>query len=211
MFKTAQLTGYRVSQDGTELKMFIPNVNLQDDIIKRRVKQVDVWLEDGRHITAEQRKKAYATITDIALHTGYMLEECKELMKYYHIIKTGCQYFSLSDCSIQLAREFINTLLEYALENGIILSDVGLNRTDDIEKYLYMCIKYRKCCICGKPNSDVHHVTGSKVGMGNDRTKAEKEERDLVCLCRHHHNICHNDEVSFFDRYHIYGISYKLK
>ena len=33
------------------------------------------------------------------------------------------------------AREFINVILEYAIENGVPLTEEGINRTEDIGKY----------------------------------------------------------------------------
>lgn len=209
MYELAKLTGYRISQDGTELRMFIPNVNLQEPIESKKMRQAGIWLDDGRHISSEQRKKAYATIADIARWTGYLPEECKEWMKYIHIARTGCEYFSLSTCTMDTAREFINTLMDFALEHGVILDETGINRTDDASRYLYMCIKYRKCAVCGKPNGDIHHCTGSRVGMGNNRRKIDNINRELICLCREHHNICHQDEIGFFENNHVYGIVYK--
>lgn len=208
MYQLAKLTGYRIDQDGTELRMFIPNVNLQEPIEAKKMRNAGVWLDDGRHISAEQRKKAYATIADISLYTGYLPEEAKEWLKYLHIARTGCNYFSLSTCSMDTAREFINTLMEFTLEHGVILEDLGVNRTDDVSKYLYYCIKHRKCAVCGRENSDIHHCEGSRVGMGNNRNKVDNSDRLLISLCREHHTICHNDELRFFKENHVYGIMY---
>ncbi len=207
MYELARITGYRVSQDGTELKVFIPKLNLQDPIVSKRIKSCGVWFDDGRTISAEQRKKAYATIADISLHTGYLPEELKEWLKYLHISKTGCKYFSLSDCSVDTAREFINTILDYALENGVILDDLGINRTDDINRYLYGCIKYKKCAVCGRPG-EVHHWDA--IGMGNDRTEIDDSEHRKVCLCRVHHTECHTIGNDVFESKHkVYGIIIK--
>lgn len=206
MYELAKLTGYRIYQDGTELKVFIPNVNLQEPIESKKMRSAGIWLDDGRHISAEQRKKTYATIADISRYTGYLPEEAKEWLKYIHIARTGCSYFSLSTCSMDTAREFINTLMEFALEHGVILEDLGVNRTDDVSKYLYYCIKHRKCAVCGQSNGDIHHCEGSRVGMGNNRNKVVNTKRKLICLCREHHTICHNDEFSFMEKNHVYGI-----
>lgn len=208
MYELAKLTGYRIDQDGTELKVYIPNVNLQEIIESKKMKNAGIWLDDGRHITALQRKKAYATIADIARYTGYMPEEAKELMKYEHIARTGCDYFSLSTCTMDTAREFINTLLDFSLEHGVVLEDLGINRTDDVSKYLYFCIKHRVCAVCGKPHADIHHCEGSRVGMGSNRNKIDNKGRLLLSLCREHHTTCHYDELKFFEKNHVYGIVY---
>lgn len=128
----------------------VPIKGLGEVLSKKKIKDAEIRLDDGRHISADQRKKAYATIRDIASYTGYLPEEQKEWLKYLHIVKTGCGYFSLADCSMDTAREFINTILEYAVENGIPLTDNAVERTDDINRYLYFCIKHKKCAICGR-------------------------------------------------------------
>ena len=65
MFELAQITGYKPTPEGTYLQILIPGKNLMEAIIDKRIRSCNVWLEDGRHISAEQRKKAYATIISI--------------------------------------------------------------------------------------------------------------------------------------------------
>lgn len=204
MYDVGRITGYRVDQDGTELRIFVPNRNLQEPIVSKHMRDVGLWLEDGRCITADQRKKAYATIRDIALECGYLPEEMKWCMKYEHMIRTGCQEFSLSDCSIDTAREFINTLLDVALENGIILTDCGVTRTDDIDHYLYKCIEEKKCAVCGR-EGEIHHW--DTIGMGNDRRQVDDSSYRKICLCRVHHTEVHRiGQRSFEERHKVYGI-----
>ncbi len=207
MYEVAKLAGYRVSKEGTELKIFIPNIDLTEAIIEKHMRQCGVWLVDGRHITADQRKKIYATVADISAHCGYLPEECKELMKYLHIANTGCEYFSLHDCSMDTAREFINTMMDFALYNGVQLNDFGINRTDDIGKYLWYCLKHKKCAVCGK-QGETHHVDA--IGMGNDRTKVDDKDHRKICLCREHHTIAHSKGMPNFEKsYKVYGIVFK--
>lgn len=207
MHAIADLKQYRQTEDGTDIIIHIPRLMLGELLKEKTIRQAEVRFDDGRHISIEQRKKAYATIRDISDYTGFLPEECKEQMKYTHIIRTGCEYFSLSDCSMDTAREFINTLIEFSLENGIPLSDLGANRTDDIGKYLYFCIKHKKCCICGKPG-EIHHVDA--IGMGNDRRKVDDSNHRKMCLCRLHHTIAHQRGMGAFEQmYKVYGIVVK--
>lgn len=207
MHAIADLKQYRQTEDGTDIIIHIPRLMLGELLKDKTIRQAEVRFDDGRHISIGQRKKAYATIRDIADYTGFLPEECKEQMKYMHIIRTGCEYFSLSDCSMDTAREFINTLIEFSLENGIPLSDLGTNRTDDIGKYLYFCIKHKKCCICGKPG-EIHHV--DTIGMGNDRRKVDDSNHRKMCLCRMHHTIAHQSGMDAFEQmYKVYGIVVK--
>nr|WP_143322538.1 putative HNHc nuclease [Clostridium sp. HBUAS56010] len=206
MYETARITGYKPVQEGTYLQIFIPGKNLMEPIEAKHMRDCTVWLDDGRHISAEQRKKVYATINDIAAYTGEVPEIMKEWLKYLHIYRTGSEYFSFSRCSMDTAREFINTILDYSLEMGIPLMDFALNRTDDIDHYLYACLKLKKCAICGRPG-EVHHV--DTIGMGNDRRTLDDSQHRKICLCRTHHTEAHTTGVdSFANKYKVYGIKY---
>lgn len=109
-------------------------------------------------------------------------------------------------CSMDTAREFLNTILEYALKEGVPLSDAGVNRTDDIGRYLYYCLKHKKCAVCGLPG-EIHHV--DTIGMGRDRRQVDDSEYRKICLCRKHHTIAHQRGMQAFEEmYHVYGIKY---
>lgn len=204
MHKYAKLTGYKVEPEGTYLISLIPNENLQEAIEEKHMHECTIWLDDGRHMSAAQNKKAHATIGDIAAFTGEVPEVMKGWLKYLYISRTGGKYFSFADCSMDTAREFINVILDYALEMGIPLMDFALNRTDDIDHYLYACLKLKKCVICGKPG-EVHHVDA--IGMGNDRRTLDDSEHRKICLCRIHHTEAHATGFdSFSNKYKVYGI-----
>ena len=104
------------------------------------------------------------------------------------------------------AREFINTMLDLALELGVPLMDFGSNRTDDIDHYLWACLKNRKCAICGRPG-EIHHC--DTIGMGNDRTEVDDSDYKKICLCRIHHTEAHAvGKAVFEERYRVYGIKF---
>lgn len=206
MYTLADIQKYRETENGTDMIIHIPE-KVAYYFTDKRCRSAQIRLDDGRRITAEQRKKAYATMKDIAAYTGYLPEEQKEWLKYLHISRTGSDYFSLSDCSVDTAREFINTILDYALEEGVPLSDLGINRTDDIGKYLYFCIRHKKCAVCGR-TGEIHHVDA--IGMGRDRRKVDDSGSRKICLCRTHHTIAHTKGMDRFEQmYHVYGIIIK--
>lgn len=203
MNTTAQISKYRDVDNGTWLMIKVPE-HLGTIIREKRIRTAEIRLDDGRYITSDQRKKAYATIRDISLYTGYLPEECKEIMKYNYMIASGELYFSLSDCSIDTAREFITYLLEFSLQHGIILSEPGVMRADDISRYLFACIKYKKCAVCGK-DGEIHHVDA--IGMGRDRKTVDDTGCRKICLCRNHHIIAHAKGMRAFEAmYHVYGL-----
>ena len=172
---------------------------------RQEIKNCAVRYFDGRRISPEQRKKIYAIIADIAEFTGNVPEMEKAMQKYFYIERYGADYFSLSDCTVTEAREFINYLIDFCFENNIGTRDTLLNRTDDISRYLYSCLINRKCAVCNN-KAEIHHCEGSRVGMGFDRRKINNIGRLAVALCRKCHSIAHNDEKKFFEKNHIYGI-----
>ena len=207
MYALADIKQYRENTTGTDLVISISDMKLGNMIRRKGLRHAELRFDDGRHISVEQRKKAYATIRDIADWAGYLPEEMKEHLKYEHMIRTGDAYFSLSNCSMDTAREFINTILEFALENGVPLSEDALKRTDDIGRYLYCCIRHKKCAICGK-DGEIHHEDA--IGMGNDRKRVDDSDYRKICLCREHHTAAHQMGVKRFrEMYKVYGIVVK--
>lgn len=207
MHAIVKINQYRERNDGTDLVVSVPDLKLGDMFQRKKIRNAEIRFDDGRHISAEQRKKAYATIRDISDWTGYLPEEMKEILKYQHMMRTGDAYFNLSNCSMDTAREFINTILEFALENGIPLSDNAIERTDDIGRYLYYCLLHKKCAICGK-DGEIHHEDA--IGMGNDRTKVDDSSYKKICLCREHHTLAHSlGVIRFREMYKVYGIVVK--
>lgn len=207
MHTTVILNKYKENDFGTELFITIPGKRIGELLSGKRIKKAEMRFDDGRSISIEQRKKVYATIKDISDYTGYLPEEQKEWLKYLYIAKTGDDYISFSDCSMDQAREFINVMLEYAIENGVPLSEQAINRTDDVGKYLYFCIKHRKCAICGQ-DGEIHHE--DTIGMGNNRKTMDDSNHKKICLCRKHHTIAHQlGVIRFAEMYKVYGIIVK--
>lgn len=173
-------------------------------ILDKQVKKCDIILRDGRTLSADQRKKAYALMRDISLYTGYTPDEVKDLAKYDYISKTGSEYFSLSDCSVTVARGFIDYLVEFCLIHDIPCQDSLLSMCEDIRRYLYLCLIHKKCCICGG-KTQLHHV--DTIGMGYDRREVPHVGKRAEALCFRHHRECHDKGQKVFDEaYHVFGI-----
>lgn len=185
----------------------VPGRNISDYILAHGIRIGELYTADNREITPEQRKKIYATIRDIADYTGYLPEEAKEYLKYEWICQTGRQYISFSDCSVTDARDFINFLLDYAIREGIHLTSGLVERSDDIARTLWQCMKHRKCCICGR-HGEIHHV--DHIGLGYDRKKKEDSDHRKMCLCREHHTEAHSmGEEAFCKKYHVFGVIFE--
>lgn len=189
-------------------------IDLKEDIFSKVNKfnngsgiDVEVRINDGRTITNQQRAKIFATIKDISIYTGDHPEDLRAFLLYDYCIATGELPFSLSNCSISKAREFITFIIDFILKENIPLSDAALSRTDDIDKYLWGCIKYKRCCLCGR-DGETHHYDA--IGMGNDRTTLDDSLKRKIQLCRCHHNLAHNmGRDSFSKKFKVYGIKFK--
>ena len=117
--------------------------------------------------------------------------------------KEDRDYFSLSSVDMSTAKYFIDCLLEFCFEWEIPFATKTHELAKEVNNYLFLCIKFRKCAVCGN-KADVHHCTGSRIGMGNNRTKISNEGKRVVALCRKHHDEIHTKpEKEFFEKYHI--------
>ena len=156
-----------------------------------------------QQISPEQRKKIYTLFRDIASYTGNTPENEKENMKILFIQHTHHEPFSLSNCSFELASDFIEWMINFCFENGIPISEHPLKTLDDIERYVRMSLKHKVCAICGR-RGEIHHWDA--IGQGRDRTKVDDSSNRKICLCREHHTEVHTIGVkSFEEKYHIYG------
>jgi len=197
------IKGYISGFDGQALTIVAP---FSDDYIlaKRKITECEIRLDDGRTISADQRKKIYATMRDISIWSGHVPDEIKALMKYDFIAKTGCDYFSLSDADMTTANEFLNFLIEFCIEQDIPTEDSLLDRSPDIARYLYCCLANKKCALCGK-KADLHHVDA--VGAGRDRKEIIHKGMRVLPLCRTHHTEFHTiGKDTFCEKYKVFGI-----
>lgn len=183
-----------------------------DRALLREYKQVEIILPDGRRISPEQRRKCYALIGEIAeyvdgIRNTETVEEQKGLLKMEFMLRrmeaTERRMFSLSDCSVTTAREFITYLIDFIIANDIPTRVPLIDNCDDIAAYMYACTMHRKCAVCGKP-ADIHHCEGSRIGAGVDRTKVHQLGREVLPLCRVHHTELHTmPESEFIAKYHL--------
>ena len=200
-----EYVGYISDVQNNCVSLVVPVENVYF-IDKKDVTQARVIFDDGRRIRAEQRKKAYAIIREISEWSGHAPAELmKETLKMNFLEYSGGEYFSLADCSVTTAREYINYLIDFCFYHNIPTRDTMLDHTDDINHYLYSCLAYRKCCVCNE-KAEIHHCEGSRVGMGFNRNKIDNIGRRAIALCRKHHSQAHNSEKDFFEKYHVYGM-----
>lgn len=172
-------------------------------MIRREYEEVEIGLKDGRRITPEQRRKAYALMGEISEWAGYEPEEMKEVLKHEFLKKVvrslQRELFSLSNCDVTMAREFISYLVDFILRNDVPTHQPLGQLADDIDRYVYACLIHRKCAVCGL-KAELHHV--DQIGLGGDRTKVDHIGRRCLPLCRKHHDELHQMGGQRFLDYH---------
>lgn len=179
---------------------------------------LSVIASDDNEPTPKQRRFAFALLNDVWLSQvgGAWLETVEStrrhfygMYEYYHGLDFG--EFSLSAVKGNKSdtNEFINMLLDYAALHDIALSVKPLNELEpqEIAHWEYQCLMNKCCVICGKRPSDLHHLDGSRVGIGSDRKNVNHLGRKAVQLCREHHQMFHSDENKFMKKFHINGIA----
>lgn len=174
------------------------NIDFQVDALEQKLRLA--------MISPEQRAKVYALFKDIADYSGNNIEVVKASLKQEFCKIYGYEMFSLSNCKSQVANDFITFLVGWCFINAVKISDHPKNIIEDIESYLYLCLKYSKCAICGKP-ADEHHVDA--IGMGRDRMGYDDSDHGKIALCREHHTEAHAmGWESFAGKYHVQGIKF---
>ena len=154
-------------------------------------------------ISTDQIRKIHALIRDIANTIGDIPENQKMELKRAYCYERQVEMFSTAELSKEEASDFIEWLIEFAFMNGIPLSDKPSEFLEDIEQYHEMCLRYKRCAVCGRPGEE-HHLEGSRIGMGRNRRTVDDSNAKKICLCRIHHDETHVvGEDEFLDKYHL--------
>ena len=193
-----------ISPDGYIIaRAALPNI---DRALLRQYSKVQIGLPDGRTISPEQRRKSYALMREIAEWMGDLPEYVKRLMKMEFMV-TRMQalekhIFSLSDCDMTTAREFITYLIDFIIEHDVPTQTPLVELCEDISRYVYACLMHKKCAVCGANHVDLHHTQA--VGAGRNRDEIFQIGMPVLPLCREHHMESHNiGQKSFMDKYHL--------
>lgn len=175
----------------------------------RKYSAVQIGLPDGRYISPEQRRKAYALMGEISEYTGELPELTKRQLKLDFVVNRmqalQKKIFSLSNCDMTTAREFITYLIDFIIEYDIPTRQPLIELCEDIGKYIYACLMHKKCCICGQP-AELHHV--ERIGMGRNRDDILQLGMLVLPCCRKHHSEAHTKPQGEFNKlYHLQPIA----
>ncbi|MDV8935923.1 putative HNHc nuclease [Leuconostoc sp.] len=169
---------------------------------------VEIQVRDDREISAKQRRFIYAMFNDIAKWSGDAPEYIKQWFKLAYEYWQELDTISLRDVEKSVAAGLITFILDFVADHNVPLSFKPLDalEPEDVAHFEYACLMNKCCVICGKKPSDLHHLDGSRVGMGSDRRDVNHLGRKAVQLCREHHQMFHTDENKFMSKFHLNGI-----
>ncbi len=221
------LTGYIHEMDEQSITIVAP-FNYPYLLAKREVTEVEIKICDGRKISPRQKNKIFAMIRDITrfvngcysdskrkilenetlrqMQLNYLIDVSDSEEIRYQLTQNYCNLintdlFSLSNIDMTTARGFISYLIELCLQFDIPCQDTLLNRCEDVEEYVYLCLKHKKCCITGE-KCELHHVDA--VGSGRDRKTIIHEGMRVLPLNRIMHNKIHSmGNAEFCKLYHV--------
>ena len=196
---------YIKNEDGS-YNVVVPDVQLNemDQLMIENGYPLDIEFNiiDGRKITIKQRKKIFALINDIYMHTGQPQEDLRQMFQFYLEMMKGYDPISLSDCSVTVARELIEVILEWTFLHNVPLNHKTSDLLKEDAKFIYLTVINRLCAICGKPKSDLAHKQA--IGRGRNRNHMDHYGHEVLALCRNHHTEQHQIGINSFNRkYHL--------
>lgn len=183
------------------------------------LKSSDWEIESIQRLSLDQMKLIFALCRDYSEILGYEPEELREILKAEFCINNCIQDFSCSPYkknagSMEVATEFIQFIIEHALNMGYSLKIIeghGEKRkiktareiVPDIRKYIIACMKNKICCVCGAKIEndiiiDLHHSPALGVPYEQDTGKIT----GFMSLCRVHHSQAHNMGLKEFENYY---------
>lgn len=202
------IRGKITSADECGITIFAPYSDIERMTL-RKYSKVQIGLPDGRTISPEQRKKAHALINEIAEWMGEIPEYVKRLVKMEFIVNSlqslEKELFSLSDCDVTTAREFITYLIDFMIEHDIPSKIPLYEQCEDIYRYVYSCALKKRCAISGR-RAELHHVDA--VGMGRDRDDIIHIGMRVLPLSREYHTLAHTKGNDWLlNEYHLEPIT----
>jgi hypothetical protein len=162
---------------------------------------VSVEVEDGRKISPDQRRKIWALLNDYADYTGYNPLEMEAYTKAYFMAETGHEYFSMSNCSMSLASDYLTHVIDFGFDHDIPWKFKHIDSIPSAYPLMMQCLKHRICIICGK-RAEIDHEP--PIGRSGNRHHIDNRKYKFFPLCHEHHQIRHLKGIKWFmEFYHI--------
>ncbi|MGM0409264.1 MAG: putative HNHc nuclease [Bacillota bacterium] len=118
-------------------------------------------LDEQKKLSSEQRKKAYALIKDFGKEYGESPDLMKQHLKTWFVGQSKYEMFSLSDCSKELANDFIEYIIKKGAEQGY---EFAVKETSTmIETTMKLNIENETCSSCGEDGIVRQNKQGKKI------------------------------------------------
>lgn len=160
-------------------------------------------LSDPRAFSYKQRALYRALLNDIYDKYGNDSNSTHEWFKEKYLSEFGKLISTKNgaDTSVEEMNNLIELVIDFMLERGVPFKKGYELLPRDESYFYYLCLKRRKCCICGK-HADVCHV--DVVGSGRNRKAIDHSELRFYAGCRSHHQEEHNLGINnFLNKYKI--------
>lgn len=184
-----------------------PVANMEN-YIKRGYREVYIEFIDARPLSKKQRSMCWALIGEISGWMGDDREATNEFLKLNFIASelasNMLEVFSLSNASMSVVAAYQKYLIDFILRHDIPVERPLYEYTDDMQGYVYACMKNKKCVVCGRP-AGLHHL--DRVGMGRNRDEIIHEGMEAISLCwpTHHMEAETIGDTAFLEKYHFDG------
>lgn len=164
-----------------------------------------IEFKDKRKLSERQRNFYRALLNDISKWSGHYSSELHEVFKSEYFIEYG-QEISTANTSNNSKTDMNNLLqlvIEFMFEFNVPFKKGYELLPSDESYYLFLCIKHRKCSVCGS-HAQIHHADA----IGNrKRATIDHSQLKLIALCWEHHHEAHiTGDTEFFAKYKVEGI-----
>lgn len=185
------------------------NIERIETMYEKPVKEVSFWVEapDPRHATSAQQRFCFKLIGFISKYTGQPVLDIYDYFKLIYAERT-CLLFSfkkIAETTVTEASFMADLILDFIFEFNIPFENGFEIIPQNMNRYLYNCIKKRQCAIC-RDHAEIHHHE-NLVGIGRNRNQIDNAQSCYIALCRKHHNECHQIGLkNFANKHHLVAI-----
>lgn len=182
--------GKIIEHDGNKLLIeFEQEINAEylKTLAREKENLVKVKLLDNEPLSAKQNALSHALIRDIADWYADVPQRIEDVLRYEYEYDED-EEFRHATASKNDGNIWITKMIQFVVREGVILKKRYSYLLEHDSFFYYSC-KYRKCCICGRPGGQIHHVRA----VGNrHRDRVDHRLFPFACLCWKHHNEAHN-------------------
>lgn len=214
--KTNGIRGEIIGYDGNNVILkLIDEIDTEEmerlKVDGRYFAYIDVY--DKRGISDAQRNYFWALMGDYWNYTGYPKRTSGDYFRFKFMEEYNLPEFpsiARGKMKMTTARELLQFVLEYFIENGIPFHEQKFYLAEDESKLFYGLTMNRICWITGEESAQIAHFEA--VGTGRDRTKVDHTRHRVMALSAKLHQEQHTiGWTEFMEKYHVTPIKLTAK